>query len=42
MCCRKGLEKEFRVFRSKYKRVGEKVKPVDLGTGGDKPSSILD
>ena len=38
----KELKKEFRVFGSKYKRVGEKVKPVDLGTGGDKPGGIPD
>jgi hypothetical protein len=42
MICAKGLEKEFRVFGSKYKRVREKVKLVDLGTGGDKPGGILD
>jgi hypothetical protein len=32
----------FAVFGAKYKKVSEKVKPVDLGTGGNKPGGIPD
>jgi hypothetical protein len=32
----------FRIFGAKYKKVAEKVKPVDIGTGGDKPDGIPD